>query len=109
VTNGLHVVADSLNSSGQKIHTESTPKFDGKDYPFNQTLDGKPDPSAAGETVSAKKIDDYTYEATLKVNGRVVQNTRTVISKDGKMETITQTGTTTKGVTYNNSIVREKQ
>src|SRR5262249_8119839 len=42
VDNGLNVVLDGVNASGQKTHTEYTMKFDGKDYPSKSTLDGKP-------------------------------------------------------------------
>src|SRR5262249_5599213 len=63
--NGLTVVLDGVNASGQKAHTEYTVKFDGKDYPSKSTLDGKPNPNG-DIMVSAKKVDDYTYETTAK-------------------------------------------
>jgi len=106
--NGMKVVLDGVNASGQKTHTEYTVKFDGKDYPSKSTLDGKPNPSAA-DMVSAKKIDDYTVEFTAKSKGAVVQQTRLVVSKDGKTQTATQTGTNAQGQPVKNVIIVEKQ
>src|SRR5215831_15754666 len=40
--NGIRVVADSVGATGIKEHREFTVQFDSKDYPFKQTLDGKP-------------------------------------------------------------------
>src|SRR5262245_10775178 len=51
VSNGQSVVTDSVNSTGQKTHTEYTFQFDGKDYPHKATLDGKPNPNAP-DTIS---------------------------------------------------------
>src|SRR5262245_14814194 len=108
VSNGLSVVTDGVNSTGQKTHSEFTVKFDGKDYPNKATLDGKPNPNAA-DTISAKKIDDYTMELTSKLKGKVTATQKVVVSKDGKTQTGSQTGTNAQGQAVNNTIVYEKQ
>ena len=41
------------------------------------------------ETITLKRIDDYTWEATLRRAGKVVTTTKNVVSRDGK--TMTQT------------------
>ena len=45
------------------------------------------------ETITVKRIDDYTFEATLKRAGQVVATTKNVVSKDGKTMTTTTNGT----------------
>jgi hypothetical protein len=108
VDGGMKVVTDGENSEGKKTHNEYTVKFDGKDYPEHPMLDGKPNPNGA-DTISIKKIDDNTYEATTKKNGQVLTVTKNVISKDGKTRTATTTGKNAQGQTVNNVVVWEKQ
>ena len=108
VDNGLKVALDGVNATGQKAHTEYTVKFDGKDYPVKSTLDGKPQ-DAAPDMISAKKIDDYTFETTTKTKGKMLGTSKNVYSKDGKTLTVTQTGTTPDGKPVNNKLIVEKQ
>src|SRR5262245_25625365 len=77
VDNGLKVALDGVNAAGQKTHAEYTVKFDGKDYPFKATLDGKPQ-DVAPDMISAKKIDDYTFETTTKLKGKILGTTKNV-------------------------------
>lgn len=109
VENGIKMVADGVNAKGQKTHNEYTVKYDGKDYPSHPMLDGKPDPNAADTTISAKRIDDYTYESTTKSKGVVLVTIKEVISKDGKTRTATITGKNAQGQEVNNVVVYEKQ
>jgi len=108
VEGGFKLVAEGDNSEGKKNHNEYTVKFDGKDYPEHPMLDGKPNPNGA-DTISIKKIDDFTYEATTKKGGKVLTTTKNVVSKDGKMRTSTTTGTNAQGQNVNNVVVWEKQ
>jgi len=105
---GLKIVADGVNAEGKKTHTEYSAKFDGKDYPDKVLLDGAIDPTGA-DMVSIKKIDDFTYEATTKLKGKVLTVTKNVISKDGKTRNQTVTGTNAQGKAVNNTVVYEKQ
>ncbi len=70
-------------------------------------LDGKPNPDGA-DTLSMKKIDDYTYETTTKKAGKVLTVTRIVVSKDEKLQPHV-TGKNAKGETVSNTIVADKQ
>lgn len=108
VQSGTKLVADGVDSQGRKTHNEYTAMFDGKDYPTKRMLDGKPNPSAA-DTVSWKRIDDYTYEVTNKLKGKTLTVARHVISKDGKTRTVTTTGTNAQGQKVNTTTVFEKQ
>ena len=105
---GIKVVTDGVNSEGKKTHNEYTVKFDGNDYPEHPMLDGKPNPNGA-DTISVKKIDDYSYEATTKQKGKVLTVTKNVVSKDGKTRTATATGKNAEGKTVSNTVVWEKQ
>src|SRR5215813_9919206 len=69
VDGGMKAVTDGENAEGKKTHNEYTVKFDGKDYPEHPMVDGKPNPNGA-DTISIRKIDDNTYEATTKKKGK---------------------------------------
>jgi hypothetical protein len=86
---GLNYVADGVGSDGKPTHSEFQAKFDGKDYEFK----GNPD----ADTLSYKKIDDNTLEATLKRKGTAVITANVVVSADGKTRTVTQTGKNAAG------------
>lgn len=108
VAGGLKLVADGVDSQGRKTHNEYTAKFDGSDHPTKPMLDGKPNPNGA-DTVSWKRVDDYTYEVTNKQKGKTLTVAKHVISKDGKTRTVTTTGTNPQGQKVDNTTVFEKQ
>ena len=108
IEGGIKLVADGVDSQGRKTHNEYTATFDGKDSRTKPMLDGKPNPNAA-DAVSYKKIDDYTYEVTAKLKGKILNVARHVISKDGKTRTVTTTGTNAQGQKLNDTTVFEKQ
>jgi hypothetical protein len=69
----------SMTSDGFRMHWNGQSydaKFDGKDYPVAN------DPGKT--TVSLKKIDDSTVEETDRRQGKVVDEYRLTVSKDGK-------------------------
>ena len=99
--NGLKITINGTDAEGKPVHMEFSPKYDGKDVPTT----GMP----GTDTISMKKIDDYTVEAVSKKAGKPLVTTRTVVSKDGKTRTTTQKGTNAKGEKVNNTIVYEKQ
>ena len=107
VANGVSVVGDSVNATGIKEHREFTVQFDSKDYPFKQTLDGKPI-TDGNDMVSAKKIDDYTFELTRKRQGAVLAVIKMIVSRDGKTLTSTVNGTD-QGQAFTASTIYEKQ
>ena len=78
------VAADGTPTSGQW-----TVNYDGKDRPITGT------PEA--DALSLKRIDAFTGEFTQKKAGKVVATGTRVISKDGKVMTITTDGTNAKG------------
>ena len=108
IDGGIKLTADGADNQGRKTHNEYTAKYDGKDSPTKPMLDGKPNPNAA-DSVSYRKIDDYTYEVTAKLKGKTLNVARHVISKDGKTRTVTTTGTNAQGQKLNDTTVFEKQ
>ena len=84
----------TVNARGYH-YLQFTAKSDGKDYPeYSDQITA--DMAAAGtptpRTYSEKIIDDYVTEWTDKVAGKVTQQGKKTISKDGKTMTLTVDG-----------------
>jgi hypothetical protein len=103
----IKTVADNIDVQGRVIHNEYTARFDGKDYPWKGTIDGRPNPNQ--DAVMWRKFDDYTYEFTNKLRGNALATFRIVISRDGKTRTNTLTGQDSQGRTASNVTVWERQ
>jgi hypothetical protein len=98
---GLNFTIHGTDAEGKAVHMEFNPKYDGKDYPAT----GLP----GADTISLKKINDYTIETVSKKGGKALVTTRSVVSKDGKTRTTTQKGTNVKGENVNNTLLYDKQ
>jgi len=70
-------------ADGSPISYGFTVKYDGKDYPMTGSAPGGVDMTAI------KRINANTHEATQEKAGKVAANTKVVVSKDGKVTTIT--------------------
>lgn len=101
VEGGLKVVADRIEADGKKTHFEWSAKFDEKDYPVSG--------DAARDTVSVKKLDDYTIDITSKKGGKVTTVIHAVYAKDGKSRTETTSGTDAQGRKIDNVTQWTKQ
>jgi hypothetical protein len=103
---GAHKITfDGVNAQGQTTHSERVTKYDGTEVPVQAVQ-----PSTnTKSTVIFRRIDDHTFEAVSKENGKVTTTTRVVTSPDGKTNTGTQTGTNAEGQAFKNVIVTEKQ
>ena len=60
--NGLKITIHGTDAEGKAVHMEFAPKYDGKDVPTT----GMP----GADTISMKKIDDYTVETVSKKGGK---------------------------------------
>jgi hypothetical protein len=100
VDGGMKTVADGVDAQGKTTHTEYSAKFDGKDYPWT----GQPN----ADTISLLRIDDDYYEAIWKLKGEVTITSNTVVSKDGKTLTTTQSGKDAQGRTVLNMTVFDR-
>ena len=101
VDGGYKRSGDTIDADGKKISIEYTAKYDGKDYPVT----GSP----LFDSIAVKKINDHTAEATMKKGGKPVLTAKREISHDGKVMTITITGTNVKGEKMHNKAVYDKQ
>jgi hypothetical protein len=101
VGGAIKMSAKGVSADGKEMQINYTGTLDGKDFPVT----GNPD----ADTISLKKVDDSTVEATLKKAGKVVSTSTRVISKDGKVMTIKTKGTNAKGEQVNNTLVFDKQ
>jgi hypothetical protein len=59
--------------------------------------------------MALNRIDPNTVELTTKKDGKVVSKGKRVVSKDGKVMTISSKGTNAKGEPTNNVAVYDKQ
>jgi len=83
---GVKFTIDTTNADGTHTTGGYSGHFDGKDYPVMGTN---------ADAVSLKRLDAYTFEATLKRGGKVVNVVRHVVSKDGRTLTTTVSGSST--------------
>jgi hypothetical protein len=86
---GMKIVVDITPSDGPAQHWEMTAHYDGKEYPVT----GNPN----ADTISLKKVDDRKGESTMKKGGKVTATNVRALSADGKVLTITSSGTTVDG------------
>jgi hypothetical protein len=98
---GVKRTGETIEADGKKTGFEYIAKYDGKDYPVKG--------SEFFDAIAVKLIDDNTAEATLKKAGKVVRNAKRVTSKNGKVMTITLSGTNEKGEKIENISVYDKQ
>jgi hypothetical protein len=98
---GVKAVIDGVGPDGSKVHWEYTANFDGKAYP----VAGNPD----GDMVIARRVDANTIETSYTLKGKPTSVNTRVVSADGKMLTITATGTNAQGQKINNVQLFEKK
>jgi hypothetical protein len=75
-----------IAADGSSISFSFTVKYDGKEYPITGLA-----PYGA-DMIAVKRVNANTYEATLKKGPEVVATTKIVVSKDGKVTTLTAHG-----------------
>jgi hypothetical protein len=100
----VKVTYEGTAADGSHIAYGYTGKYDGKDY----ALTGVGTPNGA-DTLALKRINTNTYEVTAKKGGNVVLTGRAVVSKDGKITTITTKGTDASGKSTSSVRVFDKQ
>jgi len=101
VPNGLKFVGREVDAAGQTVLGQWTAYYDGKDYPTT----GSPH----ADTISITRIDSFTGESIQKKAGEVVTRNRRVISSNGKVMTLTATGTNAQGQPFTNVLVFDRQ
>ena len=103
-SNGIKSSNEATAADGTHTAWSYTANYDGKDNPVSGT--GAP---GGANTVALKLIDPNTTEATFKKAGKVVRTARLVVSKDGKVISITTKGTNPDGAPMSAVLVLDKQ
>ena len=99
--NGFKIAFEGTDFNGEAYHIEWSGQYDGRDYVH------KGNPSV--DTAAMKRIDPNTLEVVDKKAGKEVGWYRSMVSKDGKIETITGKIKDTTGQETTVVMVYEKQ
>ena len=97
---GLKATLVTISADGTRTVTTYSAHFDGKDVPFK---------GANSDTIALKKVNDRTFDSTIKKDGKVVQTVTNAVSADGKTMTATGKGTNANGQAVSSVAVFEKQ
>ena len=100
---GLKYTFDGISADGTAIAYSFAVSFDGKDNAITGSI-----PNGA-DSISAKRMDSNTFEATMKKGGKVIGTSKVKVSADGKSTTVTATGTNAAGQPTNDVSVYDKQ
>jgi hypothetical protein len=95
------MIAKGMNAEGKPTLFEFTTTRDGKDYPYT----GSP----MIDTVSLTTVDTLTVTFVTKKGGKVGFTGTRVVSKDGKMMTLSSKGTDPKRQAVENTAVYDKR
>jgi hypothetical protein len=98
---GLKVTYDMVGTRGGVTHLEWTGKLDGRDYP----IEGVDDVITNAYT----RIDDRTYDVTVKVDGGKAASARIAIAPDGSTLTTVTSSRNALGQTLKSTTVYDRQ
>jgi hypothetical protein len=97
---GLRVIYDLVGIRGGITHMEWMGKFDGKDYPV-QGVDYV-------LTHAYQRLNDHSYQITIKIDGMVTAVAKVEVSPDGKTLTTLTTGKGAQGNSVSTTAVYER-
>jgi hypothetical protein len=95
---GIKATIRTVYANGHSSDIQYSAKYDSVEYPVLGSVDS--------DTITLKKVDDFTAEASLGHAGKVIGSAKRVISNDGKTMTITYRGIS-EGRQVNNVSVYE--
>ena len=102
IENGVKCTITTLNERGNgrtTIENTFTAHYDGKDVPID---------SSALDTVALKRVDSNTIERTGKIRGNTAETATLKVSADGKVLTMTTTGSI-NGQDYKSTQIFDRQ
>jgi hypothetical protein len=102
--NGAKISFDGVAADGSRMSYSFKTNYDGKDSPISGTGF-----TNGADTIAIKRVDANTTTTTAKKAGKVVLTTRTVVSSDGKVTTITAKGTNEQGQPMSYTSVYDKR
>ena len=94
IEGGVKVTNDTADAEGKSVVRTTTLKFDGKDYPYLNNINA--------DTVSGKRLDDYSFETLWKKGGNPTLSQKISVSPDLKTLTVIQSGKDAQGRTVRN-------
>jgi hypothetical protein len=100
---GVKYTFEGTAADGTALAYSFSVNFDGKDNPVTGAMPGGVD------SISAKRINANTYEATTKKGGKVIGSSKVTVSGDGKTTTVDAKGTNAKGEATHDVSVYDKQ
>jgi hypothetical protein len=95
---------EGTGADGAALNYGFTLKYDGKDYPVTGT--GMP---YGADHIAIKRIGSNKFSATLKKDSKIIGTSTSVVSKDGKIVTLTGKGTDASGKAVSSTQVYDKQ
>jgi len=101
---GMRVAVETISGNGARIAYGYAVKLDGREYP----IEGERTPNGA-DTISVLSVDALTTDATLRRGGEIVLKIRSVLSRDGKVLTLTSKGTNLNELPTNSVTVFGRQ
>src|SRR2546430_516744 len=96
----MKVTVDGVDKDGKPTHAVWVGQADGKAY---KTKGNLPWDSAA-----YKVVNDHTYEITTMKGGKVLANSKSTVSADGKTRTVATEGTHPDGKKFKSKAVYDK-
>src|SRR5262249_10052311 len=106
--NGLSVTLDRVDGDGKTIHVAYIASFDGSNGSVKTTIDGKPDP-AGPDGVTAKKLSVSSFYVEMARKKKVVLQSRSVLTNNGRVLTVGESGTNAKGQSIDSVFVYDKK
>jgi hypothetical protein len=98
---GIALTVTGVAADGSAISSQSTFKYDGKDYPITGSSDY--------DTLSLKRVNGSTVKSVQKKAGKFVGTTVRTVSGHGKVLTLTSKGKSATGTSFHNVAVYDKQ
>ena len=110
-SDGIRVSYEQVEADGSSTKYSYAASFDEKDYPISGSgrSSWRDDLLGGAETIAVRRAGSNAYAGALKKSGNVVMTSRTVVSKNGQVTTVTASGADAKGQPTTNVIVWEKQ
>jgi hypothetical protein len=98
---GISVTWTGVDAGGETMRVSYAYAYDGRDYPMAG--------SASYDTLNAVRIDARTVRSEEKRDGKTGGIAVRTVSRDGKVLTITDKGTSRKGLAFSQLLVFDRQ
>jgi hypothetical protein len=102
---GEKVTYEGVRADGSQISYSFTTNLDGKDSPIS----GTGTPASGADAVAITRVDANTRTSITKKAGKTIGTSRRVVSKDGKVLTVTGKAMNAQGQPGSTTTVWDKQ